>query len=359
MNAERGESSAAEKPKGPPPRVFSGMQPTGTLHLGNWMGALRNWASLVEESKRLAREGQSLDCIFCIVDQHGLTIEYEPKELPQKIFDAALSYIAAGVDPKHCTLFLQSHVHEHTELAWYFNAIMPRGPLERMTQFKEKSAQHDSVSTGIFTYPLLMAADILLYKATIVPVGEDQVQHLELARECARKFNLKFTAKKQRPTFPEPQPRLTSTPRIMGVDGLTKMSKSRGNDIGMLEEDASIWKKLKGAYTDPQRLRREDPGRPEVCNIFTMHRAVSPPATIEEVDVKCRTAGWGCGDCKQVLAQNLSKELTPIRLRAKDLAQKPDEVYDALADGAKRCRSMAKETMLEVRDRMGLVPARE
>src|SRR5690349_4843231 len=172
MSATSGESNAAEKPKGPPPRVFSGMQPTGMLHLGNWMGALRNWAALVDESRRTG-----LDCIFCIVDQHGLTIDYEPKELRQKIFDAALSYIAAGVDPKQCTLFLQSHVPEHTELAWYFNAIMPMGPLERMTQFKEKSAQHESVSTGIFTYPLLMAADILLYKATIVPVGEDQVQH--------------------------------------------------------------------------------------------------------------------------------------------------------------------------------------
>lgn len=347
-------------PSGPPARVFSGMQPTGMLHLGNWMGALRSWAALVEESKRLAHAGQILDCMFCIVDQHALTIDYEPKELRQKILDAAMSYIAAGVDPKHCTLFLQSHVHEHTELAWYFNAIMPMGPLQRMTQFKEKSEQHkETVSTGIFTYPLLMAADILLYKATIVPVGEDQVQHLELARECARKFNHKFTPKKQLPTFPEPMPRLSSTPRIMGVDGLTKMSKSRGNDIGMLEDDAAIWKKLKGAYTDPQRLRREDPGRPEVCNIFTMHRAVSPVATVEEVDVKCRTAGWGCGDCKHVLAQNLSKELTPIRLRAKELQAKPDEVLDALADGAARCRTIAKETIREVRDRMGLVPPRE
>jgi tryptophanyl-tRNA synthetase len=344
----------AAKPKGPPPRVFSGMQPTGALHLGNWMGALRNWAKLSDEAK-----ATGLDCIFCIVDQHAITSDYEPKEFRQKVIDAALYYIAAGVDPAHCTLMVQSHVHEHTELAWYFNALVPMGELSRMTQFKEKSENKVSVPTGILTYPLLMAADILVYRATLVPVGEDQLQHLELARECARKFNARFTPKRKYPTFPEPQARLSATPRIMGLDGLTKMSKSRGNDIGLLEDDASIAKKLKGAYTDPQRLTLQDPGRPEICNIFTMHKAVSPAATIEEVDVKCRTAAFGCGDCKAILAENLSRELTPIRAKAKELQAKPEVVLDALADGAKRCRGIAKETMREVRDRMGFVPARD
>ena len=345
----------AAKPKGPPPRVFSGMQPTGALHLGNWMGALRNWAKLSDEAK-----ATGLDCIFCIVDQHAITSDYEPKELRQKVVDAALYYIAAGVDPSHCTLMVQSHVHEHTELAWYFNTLIPMGELSRMTQFKEKSEQHKtSVPTGVYTYPLLMAADILVYKATIVPVGEDQLQHLELARECARKFNAKFTPKRKYPSFPEPQARLSATPRIMGLDGLTKMSKSRGNDIGLLEDDASIAKKLKGAYTDPQRLTLHDPGRPELCNIFTMHKAVSPASTVEEVDVQCRTAAFGCGDCKAILASNLSRALTPIREKAKALQAKPEVVLDALADGARRCRGLARETMREVRDRMGLVPARD
>jgi tryptophanyl-tRNA synthetase len=346
--------AAKAKGSGPPPRVFSGMQPTGALHLGNWMGALRNWAKLSDEAK-----ATGLDCIFCIVDQHAITSDYEPKELRQKVTDAALYYIAAGVDPAHCTLMVQSHVPEHTELAWYFNALIPTGELSRMTQYKEKSENKQSVPTGILTYPLLMAADILVYKATLVPVGEDQLQHLELARECARKFNARFTPKRKYPSFPEPQGRLSSTPRIMGLDGLTKMSKSRGNDIGLLEDDASIAKKLKGAYTDPQRLTLQDPGRPEICNIFTMHKAVSPVATVEEVDVKCRTAAFGCGDCKTILAENLSRELTPIRAKAKELQAKPEIVLDALADGARRCRGIAKETMREVRDRMGFVPARD
>jgi tryptophanyl-tRNA synthetase len=346
------------RPKGPPPRVFSGMQPSGILHLGNYMGALRTWVDLIAESKIKGPEGVPLDCIFCIVDQHAMTVEYEPGELRGRVIDAARIYIAAGVDPAHCTLFVQSHVPQHTELAWYFNTIMPMGELSRMTQFKEKTEQHKAVvTTGLFTYPLLMAADILLYKATLVPVGEDQVQHLEFAREVARKFNGRFTPKRARPTFPEPAARLSNTPRIMGLDGQHKMSKSRGNDIGLLDDDATILKKLKGAFTDPQRLRRDDPGRPELCNIFTMHKAVSPKETIEHVDRSCRTAAFGCGDCKQLLAQNLSEHLTPIRVRARELSEKPAEVLDGLADGARRCRALATETMREVRERMGLLPA--
>ncbi|MGZ3416746.1 MAG: tryptophan--tRNA ligase [Polyangiales bacterium] len=353
--AKTQETSAPQPKKGPPPRVFSGMQPSGTLHLGNYMGALRVWVDLVEESKQTGA-----DLIFCIVDQHAVTVDYEPKDLRARVLDAAICYLAAGIDPSQCKLFLQSHVPEHTELAWYFNTIMPMGELSRMTQFKEKSEQHRQiVSAGVFTYPLLMAADILLYRATLVPVGEDQVQHIELARETARKFNARFTPKRARPTFPEPQHRLSTTPRIMGLDGQHKMSKSRGNDIGLLEDDASIKKKLKGAFTDPQRLTREDPGRPEVCNIFTMHKAVSPPALVEQVDVSCRTAGWGCGDCKEALAKSLSETLTPIRTKAEALRRDPEQVLDALADGAHKCRALAKETMREVRDRMGLVPAKE
>lgn len=353
-NAPAEQPAPAPVKKGPPPRVFSGMQPTGTLHLGNYMGALRVWVDLLEESK-----STGMDCIFCIVDQHAITADYDPKEMRNKVLDAAVCYIAAGIDPTRCTLFVQSHVPQHTELAWYFNTITPMGELGRMTQFKDKSEQHrQSVGTGLFTYPLLMAADILLYRATIVPVGEDQVQHLELTREIARKFNGRFTPKRARPTFPEPQPRLSSTPRIMGLDGQHKMSKSRGNDISLLEDDASIRKKLKGAFTDPQRLTREDPGRPEVCNIFTMHKAVSAPSLVEHVDSSCRTAAWGCGDCKEALAKSLSEHLTPIRTKAEALKREPEQVFDAISDGARRCRTLADETMREVRERMGLVPAK-
>jgi tryptophanyl-tRNA synthetase len=330
------------------------MQPTGKLHLGNWLGALKTWVDLIEESK-----ATGADNIFCIVDQHAVTIDYEPKDLRANILEAARCYVAAGVDPAKCTLFLQSHVPQHTELAWYFNTITPTGELSRMTQYKEKVAQHGgAVSTGILTYPLLMAADILLYRATIVPVGDDQVQHLELAREVARKFNARFTPKRARDTFPEPQPRLSVTPRIMGLDGQSKMSKSRGNDIGMLEDDKSIAKKLKSAFTDPQRVTREIPGDPGVCNIFTLHKAVSSPSEVADVDRGCRDASWGCGDCKELLAKNLSTHLTPIRVRAKELEQKPDVLLDALADGARRCRGIADETMREVRDRMGFVAAK-
>ncbi|MFI5302939.1 MAG: tryptophan--tRNA ligase [Polyangiales bacterium] len=358
MSAEQSTPVVASPPRTgpqrPPPRVFSGMQPTGKLHLGNWLGALKTWVDLIEESKTTGA-----DNVFCIVDQHALSADYDPKELRAKVAEAALYYVAAGVDPTQCTLFVQSHVPAHTELAWYFNTITPMGELSRMTQFKEKSAQHGgAVGTGVLTYPLLMAADILLYRSTIVPVGEDQVQHLELTREIARKWNARFTPKRSRETFPEPQPRLSVTPRIMGIDGQHKMSKSRGNDIAMLEDDRSIAKKLKSAFTDPQRITRDISGNPAICNIFTLHKAVSSAEQVAEIDRGCRDASWGCGDCKELLGKNLSTQLTPIRERARELEQKPDVLLDALADGARRCRTIADETMREVRDRMGLLPMR-
>jgi tryptophanyl-tRNA synthetase len=274
------------------------------------------------------------------------------------VIEAARYYVAAGIDPEYSKLFVQSHVPEHTELAWYLTTLTPMGELERMTQFKEKSQQQQSVLAGIFTYPVLMAADILLYKATVVPVGEDQVQHLELTREIARKFNNRYTPKRKYPTFPEPQQKLSIAPRIMGLDGQFKMSKSRGNDIGMLESDAEIRKKLKGAFTDPQRVTRDIPGNPDVCNIFTMHKAVSAPELVKTANDNCRSAGWGCGDCKEALGASLSEKLTPIRSKAEVLAKQPDQLWDVLSDGARKCRALAQETMREVRERMGIVPAR-
>src|SRR5689334_11651446 len=243
-------------------RIFSGIQPSGALHIGNYLGAVKNWVELQHK----------YESFFCIVDYHAITIPYDPADLRTRTADMALGLLASGLDPEKCTLFVQSRVPEHTELQWIFNTITPLGELERQTQFKEKAARQESIMAGILNYPVLQAADILLYKADLVPVGEDQVQHLELSREIARRWNAKFGEG----YFPEPQARLTPTRRIMGLDGQAKMSKSIGNTVGLLETPDEMWKKLRPAVTDPARVRREDPGTPEICNIFHLHKAFSP-----------------------------------------------------------------------------------
>jgi len=334
-------------------RIFSGIQPSGELHIGNYLGAVKNWA-------RLQHEHES---IFCIVGYHAITQPYEPQQLRERRQAMALSLLAAGLDPNKCSVFVQSQVPEHTELAWIFNTITPLGELERQTQFKEKSQRQESVPAGILNYPVLQAADILLYRADMVPVGEDQVQHLELSRVISRRWNSTFGRLTGRRTpdggeereefFPEPKPLLTPTRRIMGLDGQAKMSKSMGNTVPLLDTPEGIWAKLRPAVTDPKRIKRTDPGTPEVCNIYHLHRAFSPPATVEHVANQCRTAGWGCIDCKKVLAESMETELLPIRTRAKELEAKPKLVGDALAAGAEKCRRLARETMDVVRDRMG------
>jgi tryptophanyl-tRNA synthetase len=244
-------------------------------------------------------------------------------------------------------------VPEHTELAWIFNTITPLGELERQTQFKEKSARQESVFAGILNYPVLQAADILLYKADMVPVGEDQVQHLELSREIARKWNSRFVPDAA-PFFPEPKALLTPARRIMGLDGQAKMSKSLGNTVGLLEDPKDVWEKLRPAVTDPKRVRRTDPGTPEVCNIYHLHKAFSPVATVEHVAVQCSTAGWGCIDCKKVLFESMEVELGPIRERAIEVRAHANELAEILGDGAARARSIARETMREVKELMGM-----
>jgi tryptophanyl-tRNA synthetase len=322
-------------------RIFSGIQPTGELHIGNYLGAVKNWVKLQHEH----------DSIFCIVDYHAITIPYEPELLPQRRDELALGLLAAGIDPERAALFVQSQVPEHTELAWIFNTITPLGELERQTQFKEKAQRQESVAAGLLNYPVLQAADILLYRADKVPVGEDQVQHLELSRVVARKWN--STYGRGEDFFPEPQPLLTPTRRVMGLDGQAKMSKSMGNTVGMLESSEAIWQKLRPAVTDPKRIKRTDPGTPEVCNIYHLHKAFSPATTVEHVAVQCSTAGWGCIDCKKVLHESMETELAPIRRRAEELKAAPSVVQDALASGANRCRTIARETMNGVRSRMG------
>jgi tryptophanyl-tRNA synthetase len=323
------------------PRVFSGIQPSGELHVGNWLGAVRTWAQQVAEQRE--------DLLFCIVDAHAITGEYDPSELRQRIQGMALDLVACGLSPDQCTLFVQSDVREHMELAWYLASVTALGDLQRMTQFKEKSAGRENVTTGLFTYPVLMSADILLYKANIVPVGEDQLQHLELARETARRYNHRFGE-----TFPEPKVRLSSAPRIMGLDGQSKMSKSKGNTIGLFEESQAFWNKLRPAYTDPQRLRKSDPGRPEVCNIYTMHKALSSPEQIDLTYLECTTAQRGCVDCKKILMENFDRALVPLRTKRAEIADDPSRLKQALGDGAAKARRIAGETMKEVRTAMGL-----
>ncbi len=333
---------------GPPPsaitveRVFSGIQPTGALHIGNWLGALRNWIALSEHH----------ECIYSIVDLHALTPSPPPsaEEMRRRVREVAVSLLACGLDTSRCTLFVQSEVPEHAELAWVLGCQAAMGDLERMTQFKEKSEQaREIVGLGIFAYPVLQAADILLYKATRVPVGEDQVQHLELAREIARRFNRIYGA-----TFPEPKAILSPTPRVLGLDGVRKMSKSLGNEIGLLEPAESVKARLAGAMTDPARKRRTDPGDPAKCNVFTWHGFFTPEAEREECATGCRTAAIGCLDCKEVLRTHLEKVLAPMRERARALLAEPAAVERALRAGAEKARAIARATMEEVRHRIGV-----
>lgn len=325
------------------PRIFSGIQPSGELHIGNYLGAVKNWVALQHEHPSF----------FCIVNYHAITQAFTPAELRRRTREMAVSLLASGLDPARCVVFVQSEVPEHTELAWLFNPVTPVGELERQVQYKEKSAKQEQVMAGILNYPVLQAADILLYHADLVPVGEDQVQHLELSRVIARNWNARFSP--EAPYFPEPQPRLTPTRRIVGLDGQAKMSKSLGNTIGLLETPEQTWDKLRPAVTDPSRQRKSDPGEPDRCPvIYPLHRAFSPPAVVSEVEANCRGARWGCMDCKKVLHQHLSAELSPIRERAESLLATPAEVDALLADGASRARVVARATVATVRERMGL-----
>jgi tryptophanyl-tRNA synthetase len=320
--------------------VFSGIQPSGAVHIGNYLGAIRNWVRMLDDH----------ECIFCIVDYHAVTIEYEPSELPQMILDAAVDNIAAGLDPAKCILFVQSDVPEHTELTWILNTVIPVPYLQRMTQYKEKATQHArNVNMGLLDYPVLQAADILLYKAELVPVGEDQVQHIELSREIARRFNKRFGQ-----VFPEPRAELSPAPRILGLDGNAKMSKSLGNHIALRDEPDVVAKKLATAVTDPARKRRTDPGTPEVCNMYTLHGYYSSPQELKEVYAGCTSASIGCLDCKAILARNVNRELEPIRARIEELSAKPHLVREVLTGGAETCRGVARRTMSEVRTAMGV-----
>jgi tryptophanyl-tRNA synthetase len=321
-------------------RVFSGMQPSGEAHLGNYLGALKRWVEMQDD----------YDCIWCIVDDHAITAGGNPSEMPRNVLDLAISYLAVGLDPEKAIIFVQSDVHEHTELAWLFNAVTPVGDLERMTQYKDKSQRFQSIPAGLLNYPILQAADVLLYKADVVPVGEDQRQHLELLRDIARKFNAAYGE-----TFPETEALVDeAVGRIIGLDGAAKMSKSLDNTIPILAEPDEIWERLRTAVTDPQRVRRTDPGRPEVCNVFTLHKFFTDDATRSDLDRGCRTAEIGCLDCKRVLSDNIARTFAPFRERAAHFKAHPEEVLRILDEGAGKARAIAHDTMSEVREKMGL-----
>jgi len=320
-------------------RIFSGMQPSGEAHLGNYLGALRRWVEMQDD----------YDCIWCIVDDHAITAGGDPREMPANVFDLAVSFLAVGLDPERAIIFVQSDVHQHTELAWLFNAVTPVGDLERMTQYKDKASRFESVPAGILNYPILQAADILLYKAEAVPVGEDQRQHLELTRDIARKFNAAYGE-----VFPEPEAIIGEAGKILGLDGDAKMSKSLGNTVGILAEPEEVWAKVRTAVTDPQRVRRDDPGRPEVCNVYSLHRHFADESQLADIATQCRGATRGCVDCKRILSENVAEAFGPFRERAEQFRADPREVQRILDEGAEKARAIAAGTMAEVRQRMGL-----
>ncbi|WP_339095096.1 tryptophan--tRNA ligase [Deinococcus sp. VB142] len=328
-------------------RVFSGIQPTGDPHIGNYFGAMQNYVRLGEQFGK--------NSLFCVVDLHAITNPgaFDPQTLAQKTFDMAVANFAIGLDPSKVIFFVQSQVPEHQELGWIFTCVTPVGELERMTQYKDKSSQFESVPSGLLMYPALMAADILLYKADTVPVGDDQTQHIELTREIARKFNHNFGD-----TFTEPKAVYNKDAlRIPGVDGNGKMGKSKGpsSTIGILEPLDDIWQKIRVAPTDPARVRRTDPGDPDKCLIGDYHKLFSPPETLEAVYQGCRTAGIGCVDCKKMLMTHLGAHLTPIQERAEALRGDADYVRDALRQGAKEARAIAVPVMEEVREKVGFL----
>jgi tryptophanyl-tRNA synthetase len=322
-------------------RIFSGIRPTGEIHLGNYFGALKNWVNLMD----------SYECIYCVVDYHAITTPFEAKEMPQTIFNTMAALMAVGLDPEKCSLLFQSDVKEHTELAWILSCIAPLGQMERMTQFKEKSQQttQENINLGLLAYPALMSADILLYRAQVVPVGEDQVQHLELARDLARKFNNAYGE-----FLPEPEAILSPTPRIMGLDGKAKMSKTLNNHISMFEEEETLNKKIMTAVTDENRKRRSDPGNPDICNIYSLHKIFSTEEDVTQINSECRSAGIGCVDCKKMLLNHVQPFLCPFREKYQELAQQPELVYGPARESAKRCGAIAKETVDGVKSCLGL-----
>ena len=322
-------------------RVFSGARPTGRQHLGNYLGAIQNYVALQED----------YDCVYCIVDVHALTTVETTQELKQNTFEMAIDWLAAGIRPEESILFVQSHVPEVMELHTYLSMVTQMGKLTDLPTFKEKvEHQPGNVNYGLLGYPVLMTADIVLYKTDVVPVGIDQAPHLEFAREIVRSFNYRYNTQ----VLIEPQAKHTEIKKVLGIDGSAKMSKSLNNHIELASTAEETAARVKDMVTDPARVKRTDPGNPDICNVFSMHKIFSSPEEVEMINKECRVAGIGCVDCKKRLAANLNKNLESFRARRAELEAKPDYVNDVLNDGGKRARVIAQETMKEVREAIGL-----
>lgn len=323
-----------------PQHVLSGLRPTGRVHLGNYFGAVRNWVQLQDR----------YTCFYFVADWHALTSDYaDPSKVHQATFDAVADWIAAGIDPKKATIFLQSAVKEHAELHLLLSMVTPLPWLERVPTFKDQQQQledKDLNTYGFLGYPLLQTADIIVYRANFVPVGEDQASHLELSREIVRRFNNFYG-----PVFPEPQPLFTETPRVPGLDG-RKMSKSYGNTIGLTSSADEIRQLVSTMFTDPNRVRRTDPGNPDICNLFQFHKLFSDQETVERVDRECRAAQIGCVQDKKLLADIMIENLRPIRERREEIDRDPSIVWDVLREGNRRAQERAAETLDVVRKAM-------
>lgn len=322
-------------------RVFSGARPTGKQHLGNYLGAIKNYVALQDE----------YDCVYCIVDLHALTTVETTEDLRQNTYEMALDWLAAGIRPEESIVFIQSHVPEVTELHTILSMVTPLGKLTDLPTFKDKVRMHPhNINYGLVGYPVLMAADITLYKASIVPVGVDQASHIEFTRETVRSFNYRFNTQ----TLIEPEMKITEVPKVIGIDGQQKMSKSLDNHIDLASTAEETTRRIMMMMTDPARQRRTDPGNPDICNVFSFHKIFSSDEEIEIVNVECRKAGIGCVDCKKNLAKNLNAHFAPFRERRIKLDQKPDQVWEVLYDGDRRASEIAKQTMAEVRAAVGL-----
>jgi tryptophanyl-tRNA synthetase len=322
-------------------RVFSGARPTGRQHLGNYLGAIQNYVALQDD----------YDCIYCIVDIHALTTVETTADLKNNTYEMALDWLAAGIRPEESIVFIQSQVPQVMELHTLLSMVTPLGKLTELPTFKEKIRQNpNNINYGLVGYPVLMTADIVLYKADVVPVGVDQAPHLEFARETVRSFNYRYNTD----VLIEPQAKHTEVPKVIGIDGKEKMSKSLDNHIELAATPEETQKRVMQMVTDPARIKRTDPGDPDVCNVYSMHKIFSSEEEVNMVNVECRRAGIGCVDCKKLFAKNLNAHLEPFRVKRAEIAQKPQQVWDVLHNGADRARVIAEGVMEEVREAIGL-----
>jgi tryptophanyl-tRNA synthetase len=322
-------------------RVFSGIRPTGRAHLGNYLGAFKNYVALQDE----------YDCVYCIVDIHALTTVEDTLNLKQNTYNLALDMLAVGIRPEETILFVQSHVPQVMELHTILSMVTPLGKLTDLPTFKEKVRQNpNNVNYGLVGYPVLQTADIVLYNTDLVPVGIDQAPHIEFARETVRSFNYRFKTN----VLIEPQMKVAEVQKVLGIDGKEKMGKSLDNQIEIAATPEETRQRVMMMVTDPQRMKRTDPGNPDVCNVFTLHKVFTPTEDVEMINIECRRAGIGCVDCKKRFAENLNKALEPFRARRTELSAHPEKVKTVLEDGAARARAIAEKTMRMVREAVQL-----